>query len=76
MNYKIVKVFDINYPQVINNFERKQNCLNLNYSVHLKKFLDEYNIETPGFSKKMLLMGNPSNDIIYNYYDLQIKWQK
>ena len=74
MNYKILKVFDINYPQIIINFEKKKNFSNLDYYSHLNKFLNGYYIETPGFSKKMNLLGNSSNDIVYNYYNLQIKW--
>ena len=76
MNYKILKVFDINYSQIIINFEKKKNFSNLDYYSHLNKFLNGYYIETPGFSKKMNLLGNPSNDIVYNYYNLQIKWLK
>ena len=53
---------------------KKKNFSNLDYYSHLNKFLNGYYIETPGFSKKMNLLGNSSNDIVYNYYNLQIKW--
>ena len=52
---------------------KKKNFSNLDYYSHLNKFLNGYYIETPGFSK-MNLLGNSSNDIVYNYYNLQIKW--
>ena len=74
MSYKIFKVFIFNYSTIFENINTKNEYSNLSYSDHLNKLLNEYIIETPGFSKKMNLMGNMSQDIIYNYYDLQAKW--
>ena len=74
MNYKIFKVFIFNYSTIFESINIKNEYSNLSYSDHLNKLLNEYIIETPGFSRKMNLMGNMSQDIIYNYYDLQTKW--
>ena len=72
MNYKIFKVFTINYSAVLNNL--KKDYFFLNYRDHLKKYLNSFFIETPGFSEIMISKGNMSYDIIYNYYELQKKW--
>ena len=73
MNYKILRVININYETIFDDFKKKN--INKNNYFNLKKsFFDQSYMYCNSFSEKMVEIGNDALDIIYNFEELQNLW--
>ena len=73
MNYKILRVININYETIFDDFKKK-NINKKKLFQFEEKFFDQSYMYCNSFSEKMVEIGNDALDIIYNFEELQNLW--
>ena len=73
MNYRIIRVININFENVFNYFYKKKIKEN-NFENFKKSFFDQNYPWCNSFSDRMSEIGNQSVDIIYNFEEMQNMW--
>ena len=74
MNYKILRVINVNFETIFDTFYKKK--INSDNFLSLKKsFFDQSYVWCNSFAERMVEIGNEAIDIIYNFEELQNMWR-
>ncbi len=75
MNYSILRIYDLAYTNVFENFIQKINLKDQNYKKLKSDFFALKIGYSNSFSRCMNTLGNKSEEIIYNFNNLQKLWK-